>query len=267
MARRDFYEVLGVGRDASADEIQSAYRKLARTYHPDVNKDPGAEDRFKEVSEAYDVLVRSRAAPPLRRLRPRLPPGARGGRSADTWAARAGPGPGPALARAGTGTGEPESEWFTATAGSTSTSCSATCSAAAGDGRGDRSPAPTRRPSSRSRVEEAFRGGPRSITLSGPDGPRSYDVTIPPGVTDGQRIRLAGQGGQGTGAGAGPATSTSSCASPRILATASRAATCTSSCRWRRGRRRSAPPSPSTRRAAKPSCECPRARRAGGACG
>ena len=48
-------------------------------------------------------------------------------------------------------------------------------------------------------VEEAFRGGPRSITLSGPDGPRSYDVTIPPGVTDGQRIRLAGQGGQGTG--------------------------------------------------------------------
>jgi len=56
MARRDFYEVLGVGRDASADDIQSAYRKLARTYHPDVNKDPGAEDRFKEVSEAYDVL-------------------------------------------------------------------------------------------------------------------------------------------------------------------------------------------------------------------
>src|ERR1700741_5642428 len=56
MARRDFYEVLGVARDASADDIQSAYRKLARTYHPDVNKDPGAEDRFKEVSEAYDVL-------------------------------------------------------------------------------------------------------------------------------------------------------------------------------------------------------------------
>ena len=63
MARRDFYEVLGVGRDASADDIQSAYRKLARTYHPDVNKDPGAEDRFKEVSEAYDVL----SDPELRR--------------------------------------------------------------------------------------------------------------------------------------------------------------------------------------------------------
>src|SRR6266851_6292357 len=53
---RDFYEILGVSRNASQDEIQQAYRKLARTYHPDVNSDPGAEDRFKDVSEAYDVL-------------------------------------------------------------------------------------------------------------------------------------------------------------------------------------------------------------------
>src|SRR3954467_7738346 len=53
---RDFYAALGVPRDADQDEIQRAYRRLARTYHPDVNKDPGAEDRFKEVSEAYDVL-------------------------------------------------------------------------------------------------------------------------------------------------------------------------------------------------------------------
>ncbi|MDQ1383042.1 MAG: curved DNA-binding protein, partial [Actinomycetota bacterium] len=56
MAPRDFYEVLGVARGAQPDEIQRAYRKLARTYHPDVNKDPAAEERFKEVSEAYDVL-------------------------------------------------------------------------------------------------------------------------------------------------------------------------------------------------------------------
>jgi len=53
---RDFYEILGVSRDVSADEIQRAYRKLARTYHPDVNKDPAAEDRFKEATEAYEVL-------------------------------------------------------------------------------------------------------------------------------------------------------------------------------------------------------------------
>jgi len=52
----DLYEILGVARDASAEEIRRAYRKLARTYHPDLNKEPGAEDRFKAVSEAYEVL-------------------------------------------------------------------------------------------------------------------------------------------------------------------------------------------------------------------
>jgi DnaJ-class molecular chaperone len=53
---KDYYEVLGVKRDASADEIRSAYRKLARQYHPDVNKSPDAAKRFSEVQEAYDVL-------------------------------------------------------------------------------------------------------------------------------------------------------------------------------------------------------------------
>src|SRR5260221_3666916 len=53
---RDFYEILGVPRTATQDEIQQAYRKLARTYHPDVNSDPGAEDRFKNIAAAYAVL-------------------------------------------------------------------------------------------------------------------------------------------------------------------------------------------------------------------
>ena len=56
MSKRDYYEVLGVSRNASEDEIRKAYRKMARQYHPDINKAPEAESRFKEVNEANDVL-------------------------------------------------------------------------------------------------------------------------------------------------------------------------------------------------------------------
>ncbi|MCB0358708.1 MAG: DnaJ domain-containing protein, partial [Bdellovibrionales bacterium] len=56
VAFRDYYEVLGVSRTASKEEIQKAYKRLARKFHPDVNKEAGAEDKFKEVAEAYEVL-------------------------------------------------------------------------------------------------------------------------------------------------------------------------------------------------------------------
>jgi molecular chaperone DnaJ len=56
MARSDYYKVLGVDKKASQDDIKKSYRKLARKYHPDTNKEAGAEERFKEISEAYDVL-------------------------------------------------------------------------------------------------------------------------------------------------------------------------------------------------------------------
>ncbi|HEY9795708.1 MAG TPA: molecular chaperone DnaJ [Leptolyngbyaceae cyanobacterium] len=52
----DYYEILGVSRDADKEEMKRAYRRLARKYHPDVNKEPGAEDRFKEINRAYEVL-------------------------------------------------------------------------------------------------------------------------------------------------------------------------------------------------------------------
>ena len=52
----DLYEMLGVTRDASADEIKKAYRKIARELHPDVNPDPAVQDKFKEVTAAYEVL-------------------------------------------------------------------------------------------------------------------------------------------------------------------------------------------------------------------
>lgn len=56
MAKRDFYEVLGISKSASKDEIKSAYRKLAKKYHPDINHDADAPEKFKEVQEAYDIL-------------------------------------------------------------------------------------------------------------------------------------------------------------------------------------------------------------------
>src|ERR1700761_9427674 len=56
LAFKDYYEVLGVPRDADQDAIRRAYRKLARQYHPDLNSDTDAEDRFKELGEAYEVL-------------------------------------------------------------------------------------------------------------------------------------------------------------------------------------------------------------------
>jgi len=56
MADKDYYETLGVSRDASQDEIKRAYRKLSKKYHPDLNKAPDAEQKFKDISEAYEVL-------------------------------------------------------------------------------------------------------------------------------------------------------------------------------------------------------------------
>ena len=56
MSKRDYYEVLGVSKTASQDEIKKAYRKLSKQYHPDINKEPGADEKFKEIAEAYEVL-------------------------------------------------------------------------------------------------------------------------------------------------------------------------------------------------------------------
>ena len=56
-SKRDFYEVLGISKTANADEIKRAYRKKAKQYHPDICKEPDAEEKFKEVQEAYEVYL------------------------------------------------------------------------------------------------------------------------------------------------------------------------------------------------------------------
>jgi molecular chaperone DnaJ len=56
MAKRDYYEILGIPRDASKEDIKNSFRKLARQYHPDVSQEPDAVERFKEINEAYGIL-------------------------------------------------------------------------------------------------------------------------------------------------------------------------------------------------------------------
>jgi curved DNA-binding protein len=210
---RDYYDALGVSRDASNDEIRAAYRKLARKNHPDVNKDPDAQDRFKEISEAYEVLRDD----DKRKAYDRFGENWKAGQDVSSGFGGGGPGGAGGPFGGGGGGGPQGFEGFSgfSTGGG----------AADGDfsdffdslfGGGGRASA---RPGGRGRrggedgfslrggdqettidltLEEAFRGGTRHFTLS--DG-RDYEVTIPPGVREGQRIRLAGEGGPGVGGG------------------------------------------------------------------
>ncbi len=209
-ATRDFYEVLGVPRSASQDEIQRAYRKLARAHHPDINKDPAAEERFKEVAEAYDVL----SDPDTRRRYDSFGPDFRRvpeGVDAETWArARAG-GAGAGAGRAGetrggqAGTGG-ERVWFGSGGGDDfdlDDLLGGLFSRGGRRGWGGPVPGADQEAEAELTVEEAYRGGRRKVTLSSPGGSRTLTVNVPAGVTEGQRIRLAGQGGQG-GDGAPP---------------------------------------------------------------
>ncbi|MBO2448624.1 DnaJ domain-containing protein [Actinomadura barringtoniae] len=212
MAVRDPYEVLGVSRTASQDEIQGAYRKLARKHHPDINKAPEAEERFKDISEAYAIL-----SDPEQRRRydafgadfRQVPPDV----DPETWArsrqragARSGARSGGASGfRDGGvgGAGFRDGGFETRFGEGVDVDLEDLLGGMFGGRRGGRGwgpvPGADQEAELELTVEDAYRGGRRTLTFDGPGGGRTVEVDIPAGVTDGQRIRLAGQGGRGDG--------------------------------------------------------------------
>jgi len=206
MKYKDYYQTLEVARDASEDEIKRAYRRLARKYHPDVSKEPDAEERFKAIAEAYEVL----RDPEKRAAYDQLgrgwkegsdftpPPGWEGAAFRDVGESFFGGG--------GGGSGFDFSDFFDSLFGQGAPGGRRQrwSGATAGFRGGDQ------KLKARISLEEAYRGAERTLQIevpeSGPGGrvrrrTRTLNVRIPAGVTDGQQIRLAGQGEAGVGGG------------------------------------------------------------------
>ena len=195
----DYYQVLGVDRSASQQDIQRAYRRLARRFHPDINSDPGAEERFKQISEAYEVLSDEKNR-------------ARYDRFGEHWRQVPedydGPPPGAGPFRGGGGRrvyvdpgGYDDGGFAGADFEDLLGGLFGGRTGWSRRGRRVSTPGIDTEAEIELPVEDAYAGGRRRITLQTAAGPRSYEVTIPAGVSDGQRIRLAGQGASGLGGG------------------------------------------------------------------
>lgn len=189
MKYKDYYQILGVERGASADEIKKAYRRLARKYHPDVSKEPNAEERFKEISEAYETLSDDKKRSAYDRLgqyRPgeefRPPP---------DWADRFTHG----FGGAGAGAYSEHidlSDLFGDLFGG-----------ARRGGRGFGAAGQDVEAEVAVTLEEAARGTEVSLNLAGAARhvTSPVKVRIPKGVTDGQKLRVPGKGMPGVGGG------------------------------------------------------------------
>lgn len=196
MEYKDYYKTLGLERDATQDEIKRAYRKLARTYHPDVNQDAGAEEQFKEVGEAYEVLK----DPEKRAAYDQLGRGPRPGEQFQPP-----PGWNPGFEFSGGGftdaSGSGFSDFFENLFGG---------GFQAGSGQGFHRDGEDHHATITIDLEDTIAGATRQITLqqsvTGADGrvqnqPKTLNVKIPQGIKPGQSIRLAKQGGLSTGPG------------------------------------------------------------------
>jgi curved DNA-binding protein len=184
MQFKDYYQVLGVEPTAGEAELKTAYRRLAKKYHPDVSKEPGAEERFKAVNEAYEVLRDPAKRKGYDQLR------AQGYRPGDEFQPPPGFGGAPGFDR---------DEIFAGGAGGFSDFFESLFGRArqggAGAGaRGRQAPAGDTRARLEIPLELAYRGGEQRLTVAG----KTLDVKIPAGVQPGQVIRLARQG-QGGG--------------------------------------------------------------------
>jgi len=197
MEYKDYYRVLDVGRDASQDEIKRAYRKLARKYHPDVSDEPDAEERFKELQEAYEVLK----DPEKRAAYDQLGRNWKQGQDFDPP-----PGWDTGFEFSGGGFSGADasrfSDFFESLFGGVS----------GGFGSASRGGGPATRGGRdhHARIavdlEDAFHGAERTITLRMPqldagghvvEREHKLNVKIPRGIRPGQQIRLTGQGGNG----------------------------------------------------------------------